>query len=126
MANKEQARGGEACASRIAQLGNLAEGDLRASHISDLSGFPSDPRPAMSLSTPTQDDLEELLLSCRYGDVDDIQQVVSKFGPDALATARDDNGNTVLHMVAGNGHTGIVVISRSLVSPGPQRRETVD
>ena len=80
----------------------------------------------MSLSTPTQDDLEELLLSCRYGDVDDIQQFVSKFGPDALATARDDNGNTVLHMVAGNGHTGIVVISRSLVSPRPQRRETVD
>lgn len=64
--------------------------------------------PAMSLSTPTQDDLEELLLSCRYGDVQDIQQFVSNFGPDALATARDDNGNSVLHMVAGNGHTGIV------------------
>lgn len=60
----------------------------------------------MSLATPTQEDLEELLLSCRYGDVEDIQQFVEKFGPDALATARDDNGNTVLHMVAGNGHTG--------------------
>ncbi|KAI0767198.1 ankyrin repeat-containing domain protein [Fomes fomentarius] len=59
----------------------------------------------MSLSTPTQDDLEELLLSCRYGDVQDIQQFVSNFGPDALATVRDDNGNSVLHMVAGNGHT---------------------
>ncbi|RDX43397.1 cytoplasmic protein [Lentinus brumalis] len=59
----------------------------------------------MSLATPTQEDLEELLLSCRYGDVEDIQQFVEKFGPDALATARDDNGNTILHMVAGNGHT---------------------
>ncbi|KAJ3004838.1 hypothetical protein NUW54_g4619 [Trametes sanguinea] len=59
----------------------------------------------MSLSTPTQEDLEELLLSCRYGDLEDIQQFVDKFGPDPLATARDDNGNTALHMVAGNGHT---------------------
>ncbi|KAI0326064.1 cytoplasmic protein [Cubamyces sp. BRFM 1775] len=59
----------------------------------------------MSVSTPTQEDFEELLLACRYGDVEDIQQFVDKFGPDALALARDDNGNTVLHMVAGNGHT---------------------
>ncbi|KAI0752775.1 cytoplasmic protein [Daedaleopsis nitida] len=68
----------------------------------------------MSLSTPTQDDLDELLISCRYGDIEDIQQFVEKFGPDPLATASDDNGNTVLHMVAGNGHTGIVVISPRL------------
>ncbi|RPD57948.1 cytoplasmic protein [Lentinus tigrinus ALCF2SS1-7] len=59
----------------------------------------------MSLAIPTQEYLEELLLSCRYGDVEDIQQFVEKFGPDVLATARDDNGNTILHMVAGNGHT---------------------
>ncbi|TBU44388.1 ankyrin [Dichomitus squalens] len=59
----------------------------------------------MSLATPTSEDLEELLLSARYGDVDDIQQFVDKFGSDAFATVRDDSGNTVLHMVAGNGHT---------------------
>ncbi|KAI0740969.1 cytoplasmic protein [Earliella scabrosa] len=59
----------------------------------------------MSLSTPTPDDIDDLLLSCRYGDVEDIQQFVSTFGPDPLASARDDNGNTVLHMVAANGHT---------------------
>ena len=62
----------------------------------------------MSLSSPTPDDLEELLLSARYGDVDDIQQFVDKFGSDALTTARDDNGNSILHMVAGNGHTGTI------------------
>ncbi|KAI0669563.1 cytoplasmic protein [Trametes maxima] len=54
---------------------------------------------------PTSEDIEELLLSSRYGDVEDIQQFVNKFGPEALATARDDNGNTVLHMVSANGHT---------------------
>ena len=64
----------------------------------------------MSLSTPTPDDVDDLLLSCRYGDVEDIQQFVSTFGPDPLASARDDNGNTVLHMVAANGHTGTVQV----------------
>ena len=68
----------------------------------------------MSLATPTPEDLEELLLSARYGDVDDIQQFVDKFGADALATARDDGGNTVLHMVAGNGHTGTVFLPTPL------------
>ncbi|CDO75964.1 hypothetical protein BN946_scf184888.g14 [Trametes cinnabarina] len=55
----------------------------------------------MSIALPTPEDVEELLLSCRYGDVEDIQQFVDKFGPDPLATARDDNGNTVLHMQQG-------------------------
>lgn len=74
----------------------------------------------MSLATPTPDDLEELLLSARYGDVDDIQHFVDNFGPDALATTLDDNGNSVLHMVAGNGHTGTIVFSLSFVAPrGP-------
>ncbi|PIL33662.1 transporter [Ganoderma sinense ZZ0214-1] len=69
----------------------------------------------MSLSTPTPDDLEELLLSARYGDVDDIQQFVDKFGSDALTTARDDNGNSILHMVAGNGHTDALDLILPLV-----------
>ena len=34
----------------------------------------------MSLATPTQDDLDDLLLSCRYGDTEDIQQFID--GPD--------------------------------------------
>lgn len=62
----------------------------------------------MSHSAPTTDDLVEVLISCRYGDLEDIEQFVGKYGPDALATARDDAGNTILHMVAGNGHTGSV------------------
>lgn len=61
----------------------------------------------MSLSHPTEEDKEELLLSCRYGDLEDIQTFVNKFGPDPLNDVRDESGNCVLHMVAANGHTGM-------------------
>ncbi|OJT06543.1 Ankyrin repeat-containing protein P16F5.05c [Trametes pubescens] len=71
----------------------------------------------MSHSVPTTDDLEEVLLSCRYGDLEDIRQFVDKFGPDALATAHDDAGNTILHMVAGNGHTDALDYLLPLVPP---------
>lgn len=55
---------------------------------------------------PTSDDKDELLLSCRYGDLEDIQQFVEKFGQDVVSQVRDDNDNTVLHMTAANGHEG--------------------
>ncbi|KAI0350604.1 ankyrin [Trametes cingulata] len=71
----------------------------------------------MSLAVPTQEDFEELLLSCRYGDLEDIQGFVDKFGQDALATAHDDNGNTVLHMVAANGHTDALDYLLPLLPP---------
>lgn len=55
---------------------------------------------------PTTDEQEEFLLSCRYGDLDDVKQFVAQFGVEAAAEVRDDNGNTALHMLCGNGHTG--------------------
>jgi ankyrin repeat protein len=55
---------------------------------------------------PTEDDEENLILSCRYDDLDEVQSFVTKFGSDALSSVRDDNGNTVLHMTCGNGHIG--------------------
>jgi len=55
---------------------------------------------------PSGDDNEEVLLSCRYGDLDDVKQFVNTFGPLPLSDLRDENGNTVLHMAAGNGHIG--------------------
>ncbi|QRV84007.1 ankyrin repeats [Ceratobasidium sp. AG-Ba] len=57
-------------------------------------------------ATPTNDDYEDLLLSCRYGDIDDVRAFVEKFGQEAVAAARDENGNTVLHMTCANGHEG--------------------
>ncbi|KDQ12845.1 hypothetical protein BOTBODRAFT_56404 [Botryobasidium botryosum FD-172 SS1] len=67
--------------------------------------------------TPTEEAREELLLSCRYGDLDDVQAFVASFGPSALGEIRDENGNTVLHMVAGNGHLELLDYLLPLVPP---------
>jgi ankyrin repeat protein len=62
--------------------------------------------PAFKMSaTVRNDEKEELMLSCRYGDLDDVKQFIEKFG-DVVRNIRDDNGNTVLHMISGNGHEG--------------------
>jgi ankyrin repeat protein len=59
-----------------------------------------------SMASPSQDDKEELLLSCRYGEIDEVQQYLSRFGSSSLSDVRDENGNCVLHMICGNGHLG--------------------
>ena len=61
----------------------------------------------MSLSIPNNEESEDVLLACRYGDLDDIKQFVDRFGPESLSEIRDDSGNTVLHMVCANGHEGM-------------------
>ena len=60
----------------------------------------------MSLPVPSGEDKEELLLSCRYGDLDEVQEFIKKYGSGSLSDIRDANGNTILHMVSGNGHIG--------------------
>ncbi|KAH6914076.1 cytoplasmic protein [Coprinopsis sp. MPI-PUGE-AT-0042] len=50
------------------------------------------------------DERDELLLSCRYGDLDDVKAAVDKHGQAILESTRDDNQNTVLHMICANGH----------------------
>ena len=65
-------------------------------------------------SIPSDEEKDELLQSCRYGDVQDVQEFVKKFGPASLADIRDENGNTVLHMICGNGHTGESLSTQSL------------
>ena len=52
------------------------------------------------------DEREELLLSCRYGDLDDVKVAVDKHGSAVLDATRDENQNTVLHMICANGHLG--------------------
>lgn len=52
------------------------------------------------------DERDELLLSCRYGDLVDVKAAVDKHGQAILASTRDENQNTVLHMVCANGHLG--------------------
>ncbi|KAG2153374.1 ankyrin repeat-containing domain protein [Suillus clintonianus] len=66
---------------------------------------------------PADDDKENLLLSCRYDDLDEVRDFVTKFGSDALSIVRDDNENTVLHMTCGNGHIDVLDYLLPLVSP---------
>lgn len=59
-----------------------------------------------NINSPSHDELEELMLSCRYGDLEDVQVFVERYGWDPVAEVRDESGNTVLHMICGNGHLG--------------------
>ncbi|KAJ3752481.1 ankyrin repeat-containing domain protein [Lentinula raphanica] len=69
------------------------------------------------MPTPSSEDKDELFLSCRYGDLEDVQEYIQKFGPESLSEIRDDNGNTILHMISGNGHTDLLKHLLPLVSP---------
>lgn len=60
----------------------------------------------MDRPTPSPDDTEDLLLSCRYGDPDDVKSFIDRFGTNPVGEARDENGNNVLHMASANGHIG--------------------
>jgi len=60
----------------------------------------------MSNTKPTAEDVEEFVLSCRYGELEEVQQFSDKFGWDAVVDAKDDRGNTGLHMCCANGHVG--------------------
>ena len=59
-----------------------------------------------SVPPPTPEDIEELLLIARYGELDELKSFIEKFGTKPLTDARDEDGNTILHMVCGNGHLG--------------------
>ena len=63
------------------------------------------------------DEREELLLSCRYGDLDDVKVAVGKHGPAILDSTRDENQNTVLHMICANGHLDLLKYLLPLVPP---------
>lgn len=58
------------------------------------------------VSPPTPDEIEDLMLSSRFGDLQDIQSFIFQHGLPSLADARDDQGNTVLHMLCANGYLG--------------------
>jgi ankyrin repeat protein len=81
-------------------------------HRSQLTHFPFFQKVHFSIphtmSSPTQDEIEEFILSCRYGELEEVQQFSDKFGWEAVIRAKDDRGNTGLHMCCANGHVGEV------------------
>ncbi|WVW86871.1 hypothetical protein I302_108926 [Kwoniella bestiolae CBS 10118] len=62
----------------------------------------------MSKPSPSTEGIEEVLLSARYGELDELKEFVEKFGAQPLAEAKDERGNTVLHMCCGNGHIDVL------------------
>ncbi|OWT38468.1 hypothetical protein AYX14_02482 [Cryptococcus neoformans] len=71
----------------------------------------------MSSEKPTEEQIEDAILSARFGDLDDLKTFVDAFGKEALAEARDERGNTVLHMCCGNGHLDVLEYLLPLVPP---------
>ncbi|KNE99302.1 hypothetical protein PSTG_07420 [Puccinia striiformis f. sp. tritici PST-78] len=59
-------------------------------------------------TSPSSEELEDLILSCRYGDLDDVREFVARFGSSALDDYTDEHGNSCLHMAAANGHEDVV------------------
>ncbi|KAG6878004.1 hypothetical protein C0993_000964 [Termitomyces sp. T159_Od127] len=57
---------------------------------------------------PSTEDNDDVLLAGRYGDLHDIREYVNQHGAGTLATIRDENENTILHMVCGNGHIDVL------------------
>lgn len=55
---------------------------------------------------PTQEEFDDLLLSCRYGEVEEVSAFALAHGWAAVASVKDERGNTPLHMCCGNGHVG--------------------
>lgn len=58
------------------------------------------------MAVPNDEDKDDVLLAGRYGDLDELQQFVDKFGSEPLSEIRDGNDNCILHMICGNGHLG--------------------
>ena len=55
---------------------------------------------------PTPDELSDFIFASRYGELEELRELVNRFGPTCLKEAHDENGNTCLHMAAANGHEG--------------------
>ena len=85
--------------------------ETRAANMFDVGTSPCDLARAVSAASmtytkPSEEQVEDLLLSCRYGDLDEVKAFVEQFGTEPVQQARDDRGNNVLHMCCGNGHDG--------------------
>ena len=57
-------------------------------------------------TTPTQDELADFLMSCRFDEGEDVRAFLKTYAVEGLTAAKDERGNTALHMACGNGHLG--------------------
>ncbi|KAH7099887.1 ankyrin repeat-containing domain protein [Auriculariales sp. MPI-PUGE-AT-0066] len=64
--------------------------------------------PSSSIPDLTADDAQEALDCARYGDLDELRPLLTKYSGATLATIRDGGGNTLLHMASANGHDDVL------------------
>ncbi|KAF9379874.1 hypothetical protein CPB97_008706 [Podila verticillata] len=73
-----------------------------------------------SLSVQESELLEELIECARYGELEEIQAVVTTSGPEKakqLLAHQGEFGKTPLHMAAANGHLDVIEYLISIISP---------
>lgn len=92
-------------------------------HFEELKHFPSfmtqTTLPSSSDSSTTEDfvDLhEELFYLSRHGDISELSSLLAQHPTLDITTITDENRNSLLHMVAGNGHLEVckLLIQRAL------------
>lgn len=69
--------------------------------------------------SPSPEELEEVLLNCRYGELDELKTFIDTHGVDAFVEAKDERGTTGLHYVCGNGHLGASLTEEGGRGGGP-------
>lgn len=69
------------------------------------------------LSTSEHGHLQDLLDCARYGELEELQTGLAQSSAQAVASIVDENGNTLLHMAAANGHLHVAACLLSTISP---------
>lgn len=70
--------------------------------------------------TPSDEEVEDIILSARFGELEEIQQYAERYGSKSLVEARDERGNGCLHMAAANGHDGKYLPLLAITASGLQ------
>ncbi|TIA93608.1 hypothetical protein E3P99_00007 [Wallemia hederae] len=53
-------------------------------------------------------DQEEVIFAARLNEVEEVEEAVKEYGVDAVLNARDERGNSMLHMVSANNHLDLL------------------
>jgi hypothetical protein len=58
-----------------------------------------------------EDFIAEVLACARYGETEELKELLDTYPDVKLSMLRDSNGNTPLHMCCANGHLGKQILS---------------